>query len=183
MGSRAVRRQTTWTRRVAAAAVIRDSILALSSLLGAHHRTENFHQGQELVRELVPRQWRREGVLAVAEALPQTPGISAPSVGILVTVGARTTPASSDLLLHQNSQKILGSFQWLQGLPQRAPGGWLRCQWWSRADHSGGPHQALELEGALPGSKLPRRSGSPWGQRHLDLVSPSVHEAWRVFLF
>ena len=50
-------------------------------------------------------------MLAVAEALPQTPGISAPSVGILVTVGARTTPASSVLLLHQNIRKILGSFQ------------------------------------------------------------------------
>lgn len=31
-------------------------------------------------------------MLAVAEASPQTPGISAPSVGILVTVGARTAP-------------------------------------------------------------------------------------------
>ena len=47
---------------------------------------------------------------AAAAASPQTPGISAPSVGILVT-GSEERPTSSVLLPHQNIRKILGSFQ------------------------------------------------------------------------
>lgn len=92
--------------------VIRDGILALSSLLGGHHRTENFDQGQSWSgswfadSEGEKVRWEK----AVTAASPRTPGISAPSVGILVT-GSEERPTSSVLLPHQNIRKILGSFQ------------------------------------------------------------------------
>lgn len=100
-------------RRADTASVIRDSILALSSLLGGHHRTESFYRGQSWSgswfadSEGEKVRWEK----AATAASPRTPGISALSVGILVTVGVRTAPTSSVLLPHQNIRKILGSFQ------------------------------------------------------------------------